>query len=267
MKNRIGIILGVLICLGLSIGLVTVKKQADRQREEDTTKVVTFSNQLVEVNRNWEEQKSVSSLLEKDLDTQKKCFAELTNNYSKVTSDLAQATTDLNKSQEALKTRDEQLAQRDAKITSLEARNDALDKQAQELSASITNLNTQIAEAQRKLAASEGDKVFLEGELKKLIAEKAELERQFNDLAVLRDQYHKIKQELAVARRLEWIREGVFARAEEHGAQRLIEGLNSPGPAHKTRPSYDLNVEVSADGSVHVVSPLTNSPPSATVQR
>jgi len=261
MKNRVGIIIGVLICLGLSIGLVTVKRQADLQHADDTVKVTRFSNQLSEVNRNWEDQKSVTALLEKDVDTQRKAITELTNNYSKVTSDLAQATTDLAKNQEALKARDEQLAQRDAKINSLEARNEALDKQALDLSTAITNLNTQISDAQKKLAASEGDKAFLESELKRLIAEKTELERQFNDLAVLRDQVHKLKQEISLARRLDWIRQGIFARAEEHGGQRLLESLNSPpAQARKPKPSYDLNVEVTADGSVRVIPPSTNAP-------
>jgi septal ring factor EnvC (AmiA/AmiB activator) len=260
MKNRIGIIVGILICVALSVGLILVKNQADKQKEDDTKRIMDFSNQWVEVNKSWDDQKSVTALLEQDLDKQKKSFVELTNNYSKVASDLAQATTDLTKTQEALKAREEDVAQRDAKINALEARNEALDKQALDLSTSITNLNNQITEARRKLAASEGDKVFLEGELKRLIAEKAELERQFNDLAVLRDQIHRLKEEMAVARRLDWIRRGILGRADEHGAQRLIEGTTPSNQPHKPKPSYDLNVEVNSDGSVRVIPPATNAP-------
>jgi len=79
-----------------------------------------------------------------------------------------------------------------------------------DLNAAITNLNTQILETQRKLTASEGDKAFLEKELKRLMGEKAELERQFNDLKVLRAQVAKLKEELTIARRLDWIRRGLF---------------------------------------------------------
>ena len=57
------------------------------------------------------------------------------------------------------------------------------------------------------------------------MAEKAELERQFNDLAVLRAQVSKLKEELSVARRLEWIRQGLFASTEQRGAQKLMQGL------------------------------------------
>jgi len=62
------------------------------------------------------------------------------------------------------------------------------------------------ADTERKLAASEGDREFLLAELKRLQAEKVDLERQFNDLALLRDQIRKLKDELSIASRLEWIR-------------------------------------------------------------
>ena len=83
----------------------------------------------------------------------------------------------------------------------------------------------------------------------RLIAEKAELERQFNDLTVLRAQVAKLKQAMNIARRLEWIRQGLFASSEQKGAQKLMQGLGaSPSQTKAARPAYDLNVEVGADG-------------------
>jgi hypothetical protein len=122
-------------------------------------------------------------------------------------------------------------------------------------------LTTQIEETKRKLTASEGEKGFLEKELKRLMAEKAELEKQFNDLAVLRAQVSKLKEELSVARRLDWIRQGLFASTDQKGAQKLMQGPAASSQAKPApKPSYDLNVEVSADGSVKVIPPLTNRP-------
>ena len=92
------------------------------------------------------------------------------------------------------------------------------------------------------------------------MSEKAELERQFNDLTVMRAQVSKLKEELSIARRLEWIRQGVFARAEQKGAQQLMQGLSAQ-PAKAPKTSYDLNVEVSTDGSVRVIPPSTNAAP------
>ncbi|HSU56424.1 MAG TPA: hypothetical protein VLT36_20360, partial [Candidatus Dormibacteraeota bacterium] len=100
-----------------------------------------------------------------------------------------------------------------------------------------------------------------EKELQRLIGEKSELERQFNDLTVLRAQVAKLKEELSVARRLDWIRRGLFANNEQKGAQKLMQGLQPATQVAKAtpQPNYDLNVEITADGSVKVIPP-TNSP-------
>jgi chromosome segregation ATPase len=184
----------------------------------------------------------------------------LTSNYSKVSANLFEVSNTLTKTEVALKTSQEETAKRDAKIADLEAQNQALDKQAVDLSTAITNLNKQITETNRKLATSEGEKGFLEKELKRLMAEKAELEKQFNDLAVLRAQVSKLKDELSIARRLEWIRQGLFASTDQKGAQKLMQGPAASQAKPPPKPIYDLNVEVSADGSVKVIPPLTNRP-------
>jgi hypothetical protein len=85
------------------------------------------------------------------------------------------------------------------------------------------------------------------------------LERQFNDLTILRAQVAKLKEELNIARRIEWIRQGIFASSDQKGAQKLMQGVASAQPK-PPKQNYDLNVEVSADGSVRVVPPATNRP-------
>ena len=261
MKNRIGVIvlLLVLVAVGLAIALVVIKKQAGDQQHELTEKNVALSNSWVKTDEELHEQKQVNAVLESNLEKQKREFDVLTNNYRQVLGTLSQASNSLTKTEEALKASQEEAAKRDAKIAELEAQNQALDKRAVDLSTAITNLTVQIEETQRKLATSEGEKGFLEKELKRLMAEKAELERQFNDLTVLRAQVAKLKEELSIARRLEWIRQGLFASTEQRGAQKLMQGLAAP-PAKAPKPAYDLNVEVSADGSVKVIPPLTARP-------
>jgi len=263
MKNRIGVVVLLLICLGLGIGLIGIRREAARQKTADEDKIQTFSNQLVVTSGKYDEQKQVAALLEKDLDAQKKSsaasYAELTNNFTEVSASLTKTTA-------TLETTKKELAQREQKIADLESQNQALDKQALDLSTAITNLTIEIADTQKKLAASEGDKAFLEKELQRLIGEKADLERQFNDLTVLRAQVAKLKEELSVARRLDWIRKGLFAATEEKGAQKLMQ----PSPAQLAakqatpKPNYDLNVEVTADGSVRVIPPATNATGTAT---
>ena len=258
MNNRTGVIVLLLVALGLTIGLIVIKKQAIKQHGEDVEKNTALSKQLVDTTEHLGRQKQVNAELESDREKQKQAFVELTNNFTTVTVNLFQTSSNLAQTAAALKASQEETAQRDAKIADLEAQNQALDKQALNLSISITNLTKQIDETKRKLATSEGEKGFLEGELKRLMAEKADLERQFNDLTVLRAQVAKLKDELNIARRLDWIRRGLFASADEKGATKLMRGV-TPIPKSSTS-NYDLNVEVHSGGAINVIPSATNAP-------
>ena len=233
-----------------------VKKHGAEQHQQDTKQIDTLTNQLVQTSTDLDEQKKVAAMLEKDIENKKKDFEksldQLTNNITQISANLA-------KSETNLQTAEQKLKEQDTKIADLESQNQALDKKAEALSNSITNLNVEIADTKHKLAAAEGDKTFLEQRLKQLMAEKTELERQFNDLTVLRAQVAKLKSEQNIARRLEWMRQGVFASTDQKGAQQLMQGLKPSQTRAAGRPNYDLNVEVSADGSVRVIPPATNS--------
>ncbi len=247
MKNPILIIVLAVVCVGLAIVLVVTKQNASTEKKKDTDAIVSLSNQWERTTSLLEESKQVNQNLEKDLDARKTQLADLTNKFTETSATLA-------KTEDTLKTAQNDLVKRDAKIADLEAQNTALDKQALDLTTALTNLTTQIEATQQKLASTEGDKAFLEKELKRLMAEKAELERQFNDLAVLRAQVSKLKAEMHIANRLDWIRKGLLG-TDAKGAQLLMKAAEPPKPAN----SYDLNVEVNADGSVRVIPPLTNS--------
>ncbi len=251
MKNVIFVIVLAVVCIGLGVALFTTNKRADEQHASDVTEILNKSNRWVETSEQLSEQRRVNQDLEKEISDRKDQFNQLTNKYTDLTSNLI-------KTESSLKASQDEVVKRDQKIAALETQNRELDEKAIDLSAALTNLTVQIADTQRKLDASEGDKAFLEKELKRLMAEKAELERQFNDLAVLRAQVSKLKEELSIARRLEWIRKGLFASDEQKGAQKLMQ----PKDQAATSPTnhYDLNVEVNADGSVRVIPPLTNSP-------
>lgn len=255
MKNLIGVIILAVVCIGLAVALFTTKNQATEEKRKDSDTILYHSNQWEKTRADLEEHKQVIQNLEQDIETRKQVFGDLTNKFTDVTAHLLQT-------ESALKASQDEVIKRDSKIAALEVQNKELDDKAIDLSAALTNLTTQIEDTQRKLTASEGDKAFLEKELKRLMGEKAELERQFNDLTVLREQVSKLKAELSIARRLEWIRKGLFASDDQKGGQRLmnLSASSAAGPADKTN-RYELNVEVNADGSVKVIPPLTNSVP------
>jgi chromosome segregation ATPase len=121
-----------------------------------------------------------------------------------------------------------------------------------DLTSNIEKLGKLIGDTERKLSASEGDREFLLKELKRLQVEKADLERQFNDLSVLRTQVAKIKEELTVARRLEWLRMGIYGMNDKKGAEMLV--AKNPAAA---KTNFSLNVELKQDGGASV---LTNTP-------
>lgn len=253
MKNLIGVIILAALCIGLGVVLFTTKKQAQEEKQKDVETILSHSNQWVKTSLELDEQRQVNTALTNDLSTAREEFTKLTNKFTDVATTLTKTEASLKASQTAV-------AERDQKIAALETQNRELDEKAIDLSAALTNLTTQITETQRKLEASEGDKSFLEKELKRLMAEKAELERQFNDLAVLRAQVSKLKEELSIARRLEWIRKGLFAADEQKGAQKLMNVRNPATPPAANTNAYDLNVEVNSDGSVKVIPGLTNTP-------
>jgi len=255
MKNLIGVIILAVVCLGLAVVLISTKKQATAEKVKDTETILYHSNEWVKTTGDLNEQRQVNTLLTNDLTNTRSELASTRNEFVSLTNKFTAVAGTLSNTEATLKASQSAVAQRDQRIAALETQNHELDEKAIGLSAALTNLTSQIEDTQRKLTASEGDKAFLEKELKRMMTEKAELERQFNDLAILRAQVSKLKEELSIARRLDWIRKGLFSD-EPKGAQKLMQLQNKTDKTNQ----FDLNVEVNADGSVHVIPPLTNAP-------
>jgi chromosome segregation ATPase len=245
MRTKLGIVILVVVCVGMVMVVMTEKKRADTQQKKDVDTILDFSNQLTTASANLDELRQVNLMLTNDLDATRQTLTILSNQYVTTSASLSKTTA-------ALQTAQEQ-------ITDLEAQNQALDQRVADMTNTISNLSTQIAETQMKLVESETNDVFLEGELKRQVAEKAELERKFNNLSQVRTQVRKLRDDLLIAQRLKWMRDGTDPSQQRKGAQLLM--ARGPmtnrvvGPAH-----YDLNVEVSSDGSVQVVPTMTNAP-------
>ncbi|MGD0087649.1 MAG: hypothetical protein ABSC24_11030 [Verrucomicrobiota bacterium] len=245
MKTQLGIFILVVVCVGMLVALMTEKKRADTQQTKDTDTILDFSNQLTTASANLDELRQVNLMLTNDLDATRQTLTVLSNQY--VTTSVS-----LSKTTAALKTAQDQ-------ITDLAAQNQALDQQVAEMTNTISNLSTQISDTQMKLVESETNDAFLEGELKRQVAQKAELESKFNNLSQVRTQVRKLRDDLLMAQRLKWMRDGTDPSQQRKGAQLLMARGSATnrvvGPAH-----YDLNVEVSSDGSVQVVPTMTNAP-------
>jgi len=245
MKTQFGVIVLVVICIGAVVALVAEKNHADKLQKADTDTISEFSNQLVSANVSLDGLRQVNLILTNNLVAAQQTLTTLSNQYVATSVSLSNTTT-------ALKTAQDQIAD-------LESQNQALDQQVANMTNTIENLSAQITATQMKLVESETNNAFLESELKRQVAEKAELERKFNNLSAVRSQVRKLRDDLLIARRLEWMRAGTDPTQQHKGAQMLMAHAPATnrvvGPAH-----YDLNVEVNSDGSVQVVPTTTNAP-------
>lgn len=163
--------------------------------------------------------------------------------------------------------RKEEVATRDASIKDLQDTRDqlnakiaGLNKDIARLNSTIGTLNTRIAFVEGELKIAKDDKDFLTKELQRMQADRTEMERKMNDLAFLREQMSTIKSDQAVARRVDWMRRGVF-QDERKGATLLKDDLK-PLAASKplTTKGSQLNVEVHRDGTVTIKAPAPAAP-------
>ena len=211
--------------------------------------IVSYSNQVVDVTKKLDEQKLVNLSLERDFTTQGEELKTYSNKLVSVSADFARTQVEAKSAADKAK---EELHRRETRISELENERDGMSRKMGDLTNSISGLENQIADTQRKLEASEGDREFLLKELKRLQAEKSDPERQFNDLAMLRDQVKRLRDELSISRRLDWIRRGLYGSLK--GGELLRKGMAS---ASTTKTNFNLDVEIRRDGGATI---LTNSP-------
>lgn len=267
MKSSVPLLILVAACLALLFALLATRRQATVEREEAVNEGVLKDLIIMDHSNNWQntsialvQVQDEKTGLEQELSSLTSNYTTLSNTYLNTTSILANTEVILSETEAAL-----QFAE--GKIADLEGQNEALDQKTMDLNASLAALGIQIVETERQLEMAEGDKAILQAELEQLMADKAELERQLNDLDVLRKQIRQLRSDLAVSRRLEWVRRGILGAGSMKGATRQMQ-VSRQSAADKQKkskePQYDLNVEILEDGSVRVIPQQTNAPAGAT---
>ena len=249
------IVLLLAATVGLGIALFQRHHKAVEIKKTDDGVITAYSNRLTETATKLEETEKVAMKLETNLTEKVQENTTLSNSLLKMNADLAKAQREAEAAAEAAKAAAEaakvEMAKRDARITELAGTIGKQDQELDGLNSKIESLSKAIADTEKKLIASEGDRAFLLKELKRLQAEKADLERQFNDLAVLRAQVSKLREELSVAKRIEWIKSGIYGAQFKKGAE-LLMTPNTP-PAPKT--NFNLNVELKQDAGAQIIPP------------
>jgi chromosome segregation ATPase len=198
----------VVACLGVTAGLVIFRPNSQSRLQTAEAESARATAELQEVKTRFT-----------DLE---KLYAVQEGTLSMRNEELAMATNTLAKTAEELKNVQREMAKRLETIASLKNERDNLNGKMEGLNDSIEKLETEIALTRKKLDTAEGDRTFLLTELKRMQTEHDELVRQFNDLAAMRAQVAKLREEAAIKRRLEWKQMGVYAVADQKGAERLM---------------------------------------------
>lgn len=257
MKAKAVVILLAILSIGMGVVLLFGYKQyqeESKKADKSQVEAVDFSNQ-------WQKASTTLRKLEEvNIDLEDKYTNSVTE-VSRLKQELAGTSTRLAKSEADAKAAalaaQEEIDKRDKKIAQLTTEKDDITKRMQELNVSIKSLENQIADTEKKLQASEGDRDFLLKELKRLQSEKMELEKQFNNLAFLREQVKKLKDELSMAKRLDWVRRGLYGSTQK-GGELLQKGFNQTSPPST---NFNLNVEMHQKGDVNILRSPTNAPP------
>jgi len=255
MKTKAGMVVLIVVCVGLIVALFATKKAMDDRVRKDADAIIDFSNQLTTATANLDELRQVNLMLTNDLASSRQEALTFSNQFTEASGTLADTKASLQNNRD-------QITNLNSRIADLEAQNQVLDQRTAALTNAIASLDAQIADTQQKLAGSETNNAFLEKELQRQTAARAELENKFNNLSTVRAQVKKLKADLFVTRRLGWIREGSDPGLQQKGGQLLMQRTV---PASSARPPhYDLNVEVSSDGSIHVIPSPAGAPAATT---
>ena len=257
MKAKIIIIVVLAVaCIGLGIALIATKSQSDEQHTKDVSSIDDFSNQVVNADQHIDSLNQVNLSLTNDLALSHQQAVDLSNSLAAATETLDTTKSSLASAQDQVVTLTNQVSALNGQIADLQSQNHVLDVRATELTNTIARLNGQIEDTENRLAIAQTNNVFIQNELKKELAEKAELERKFNDLNEVRAQVKKLKDELFIARRMQLDR---YSNGTKKGGALLIQRTPLYNANTNSPRNYDLNVQVGSDGSVKVIPPIDNT--------
>jgi chromosome segregation ATPase len=249
MSARIVAILFVVLSLGLGAGLYVVLDKASKERAAAAAAADQLKAELVRSESRLNEQVKVNASLETNLVRRVEEVGLISNKLQFISSELAKTEEEAKAAAEKARL---ELEEREKRIVGLKGEKDELTARLDEMSLKIQGLRTQIAETERRLASSEGDREVLKKELRRMLAEKADLEKRFSDLSEVNAQIRKLREEAYVARRMEVIRRGVI-NFDQKGAMLLQQGIRRNVATNPPMTDGRLNVELKPDGTGRVL--------------
>jgi len=177
MKSYLSIVLA-LVCTGLVISLIVMKRGDNAQHESDAGTIADFSNRLDSAQTQIAICNGTLLTVSNSLDESRSAALTLSNQLLEAESILALDT--------------EQITNLTRQVAAVESENQALgqtsDRRVMELTNQIASLTGQIALTQASLEHANKDYALLENRLRIDVAERAVMERKFYNLAELQAQ-------------------------------------------------------------------------------
>lgn len=214
MKYVLSIVLGV-ACLGLVIALVSAKRSEQAQQENDAGIITDFSNQLSSAQTELDVRQgkllTLSNSLDESLSNTLAVSNRLTGALSAMASEKEQQSTNLNQ-----------------RVAQVESENQGLVQQIATLTNQIAGLSQQIIsnEVSLNMASNDFQKSYslLENRLRRDVAERVLVEREFDNPSELQVQLERLKE-------------------------------NPPRRVTPQNIYSGLDIEVESNGTFHVLSP------------
>jgi len=297
MNNKTAVVVLVGLCVLLGLGLLMRHNTAVETKKKDDGTIAELEGTVKKTTGELTTQKQVNEALTKTNETITTNLAAKTDEARRLAAHVETTTTELNQTKTALTkaeaalntekakakadaetaatryaaldaSKKQELAKRDASIKDLQDTRDQLNAKIEglnadiaKLNATIGTLNTRITFVEGELKTAKDDKGFLTKELQRMQGERTEMERKMNDLTFLREQISTIKSDQAVARRVDWMRRGIFMD-ERKPATLLKDNLQPLTSAKPTKTKgSQLNVEVHRDGTVTIKAPAAAPKP------
>lgn len=212
---KLSAIILAVVSVALAVALIAVHYSKSSQVEQIRAEYSKMSNQWNEARINLADAGKLTEVLQTDLATRSESLTTLSNNLARVQAEIGKVSLDLAGARA-------EVGKHQARIIQLEGERDDLAKRMEELNGQIGKLESQIQDTEKKLEAAEGDKTVLLTTLKRLQQERAELVAQLDNLGALQTRIAKLKEEVAIKQRMDWLRAGVYARQHQKGAERLM---------------------------------------------
>ena len=263
MKGGGLLILAVVALIGGAVSVVFLSKAKTQVKEHEAT-IKTQKGKIDTLTKEKETLTANTTKLTQELTQAKSTITDTAERLLKANDDFTKLKSEhdsfLEKTAEELAAKDETIKALNDDLAAAKNKRKDYDTQISDLNSQIVTKDQEIDAIQRRLEASDADREFLLKQRDKLIAEKAELEKQFQDIAVLREKVLKLQGELMASRKLEWIRRGLYGGARQKGGSKLM-SMSRRKPKEEPTTNADLNVEIRRDGTVKIAPTSTNTPP------